>query len=95
MRRDGGPAFPAESIPTGDGGRKPAPYSGMTMRDWFATHATEADIAALRDSVPMVDEVRNNFGPGPAFTVSCVEPENWRQVARYLHADMMLKARQS
>lgn len=67
----------------------------VSLRDWFATHATEADIQAARHLVPMVTEVLNNFGPGPAFTEGRVEPKNWRQVARYLHADMMLKARQA
>lgn len=37
---DGGPAFPFQ-----DGyGR----VSGMTLRDWFATHATDADISAIQ-----------------------------------------------
>lgn len=91
MKNTGGSAFP---FPSDADAGEPGEL-GMTLRDYFASHATEADIAALRRSVPMVDEVRNNFGPGPAFTVSRVEPENWRQVARYLHADMMLKARQA
>ena len=33
---DGGPAFPS-SHPV-------FPENGMTLRDWFATHATDADI---------------------------------------------------
>jgi hypothetical protein len=42
--KDGGPAFPS----VGEGFGNPS-YSapGMTLRDWFATHATEADIAAI------------------------------------------------
>lgn len=92
MNKDtGGSAFPFPSdIDAGEPGEL-----GMTLRDWFATHATEADIQAARHLVPMVTEVLNNFGPGPAFTEGRVEPKNWRQVARYLHADMMLKARQA
>lgn len=35
----GGPAFPADSVPTGDGGRTPQLYSGMTLRDYFAAMA--------------------------------------------------------
>lgn len=36
---DGGPAFPADSYATGDGGRRPVIYSGMTLRDYFAAKA--------------------------------------------------------
>ena len=75
--------------------RGPDSYSnGMTLRDWFATHATEEDIEALRNLIPKVVEIRDNYGPGPAFIEHRAEPKNWRQVARYLHADAMLKARQ-
>jgi hypothetical protein len=43
---DGGPAFPS----VGEGFGNPS-YSapGMTLRDWFATHATDADIAAIQN----------------------------------------------
>jgi|688.fasta_scaffold914646_1 hypothetical protein len=37
---DGGPAFPFD--------RYGERVSGMTLRDWFATHATDADIAAIQ-----------------------------------------------
>jgi hypothetical protein len=37
---DGGPAFPRHGY---------ADQPGMTLRDWFATHATEADIAAIQN----------------------------------------------
>ena len=37
---DGGPAFPRPMV---------AAAPGMTLRDWFATHATEADITAILD----------------------------------------------
>jgi hypothetical protein len=37
---DGGPAFPRHAY---DG------HDGMTLRDWFATHATDADIAAIQN----------------------------------------------
>lgn len=81
----GGPAFPHS--------RLGSDADGMTLRDWFATHATEEDIEALRNLIPKVVEIRNNYGPGPAFIEHRAEPKNWRQVARYLHADAMLKAR--
>ena len=42
MIKDGGPAFPTDSE------RQIGPnayhYEGITMRDWFATHASEGDI---------------------------------------------------
>lgn len=92
MNKDnGGPAFPFPSdIDAGEPGEL-----GMSLRDWFATHATEEDIEALRNLIPKVVEIRDNYGPGPAFIEHRAEPKNWRQVARYLHADMMLKARQA
>lgn len=90
MNKDnGGPAFPFPSnVDAGEPGEL-----GMTLRDYLAAHATEEDIKALRSSVPRVTEIRNNYGPGPAFSENRAEPKNWRQVARYLHADLMLKAR--
>jgi hypothetical protein len=36
---DGGPAFPRHGY---------ADQPGMTLRDWFASQATDADIAAIR-----------------------------------------------
>jgi len=46
---NGGPAFPS----VGEGFGNPS-YSapGMTLRDWFATHATEQDLQAFRDPRP-------------------------------------------
>jgi len=40
---DGGPAFPRPMV---------AAAPGMTLRDWFATHATEQDLQAFRDPRP-------------------------------------------
>jgi hypothetical protein len=40
---DGGPAFPVE------GSKTRSPSHGLTLRDWFATHATDADIAAIQN----------------------------------------------
>ena len=43
---DGGPAFP---VPDSHHANGQVQYgaNGMALRDWFATHATEADIAAI------------------------------------------------
>lgn len=64
---------------------------GMTLRDYFAAHATEEDICIAMDLVKKVDVVRD-LGNG----IKVVErgyPKNTRQIARYIHADAMLEAR--
>ncbi len=43
---DGGPAFPS-TIQYFPDDKNAAEEQGMTLRDWFATHATEEDIAAI------------------------------------------------
>lgn len=55
--------------------------TGMTLRDWFATHASEADIHVFREFPPA------SYGgttPPPKYT---------REQARYRFADAMLEAR--
>jgi hypothetical protein len=44
---DGGPAFPIADVLYPNGNVQPG-WNGMTLRDWFATHATDADIAAIQ-----------------------------------------------
>ena len=81
----GGPAFPRP----GDFN----PQLGMTLRDYFAAHATEEDICVALDSVKQVETVKDS---GKGYKVIRKElPENARQIARYIHADLMLKARGS
>jgi hypothetical protein len=77
---DGGPAFPrhALEIKLPDGSVVPKD-PGMTLRDWFATHATEADIAAVR-AHGLAADLANGLGT--------------RYEARYIHADAMLRARE-
>jgi hypothetical protein len=54
-------------------------HEGMTLRDYMAIHASEDDVS---------DAAEEAFGmDGRAY------PRNWRQVARYFHADAMLAAR--
>ncbi len=53
-------------------------HHGMTLRDWFATHATEVDILAILD---------------PPFE-STMTRIITRYEARYIHADAMIKARE-
>ena len=47
MTNDGGPAFPRHGYNSND---------GMTLRDWFATHATDADIADIQHGTKFTRE---------------------------------------
>lgn len=64
---------------------------GMTLLDYFAAHATEEDICVALDSVKKVEVVRV-LGDGTK-AISRGYPSNARQIARYIHANAMLKAR--
>jgi hypothetical protein len=66
---DSGPAFPT---------RYHEDMHGMTLRDWFASHATDADIEAILNP------------PFERTTTHIIS----RCEARYIHADAMLKARE-
>ena len=75
---DGGPAFPSEyNMSSESGASKPVGPWGVSMRDYFAAHATDED-AKYAAQVHM--EITG-------------EPTCSRQVARFLHADAMLAAR--
>jgi hypothetical protein len=63
----------------------------MTLRDYFAAHATEEDICTAMNLVKKVEVVRD-LGNGHK-VIERGYPENTRQIARYIHADAMLKAR--
>ena len=69
------------------------PEKGMTLRDYFAAHATEEDICTAMDLVQKVEMVRD-LGNGHK-VIERSYPENTRQIARYIHADSMLKAREA
>ena len=49
---DGGPAFPT---------RLYAHTPGMTLRDWFATHATEEDILAAQGTYQLVSRYEARY----------------------------------
>jgi hypothetical protein len=85
----GGPAFPTTK-PLEHWGD---PNQGMTLRDYFAAHATEEDICTAMDLVKKVERVRD-LGNGHK-VIERGYPDNTRQIARYIHADAMLKARQA
>jgi hypothetical protein len=77
---DGGPAFPTERFTSyGNGAGATTREGGMTLRDWFATHASEDDIAEHRWQGILAD---GSYG----YNLT-------REEARYRHADAMLAAR--
>ena len=83
MSNTGGPAFP-----TGTGGN--TPYSnGMTLRDYFATHASEEDIRHWQPMNVMVTHIRDDCGRRETYRTPGMYS---REVARYRYADAMLRA---
>ena len=74
---DGGPAFPTNGPDHGVYG------AGMSMRDYFATKATNEDV--LDQGEILREQLRQERG-------IAILPENWRATARYMHADAMLAA---
>lgn len=99
---DGGPAFPrtlgeSEIKAYALRGLGPAPYyhGGMSMRDWFATHATEWDINNFMPKC-MLDAEAMAVKLGWIESGAKLEERHWtglRYWARYQHADAMLRAR--
>jgi hypothetical protein len=88
QRNDGGPAFPH---PAG-WRRDPEISDGMTLRDYFAAHASDDEITEMLGRLPLVDKVVLD---GSSRRIVPGRPDNARQIARYMHADAMLKARQA
>ena len=79
-QKDGGPAFPLQSA-----GPYFAPgYAGMTLRDYFAVHASADDLRTHIEAIR--EEQRKQCG-------AAILPDKWASLARYMHADAMLKAR--
>ena len=76
---DGGPAFPATVQDDRDcRSRYAAGYGGMSLRDWFAGHASQNDILRHQSIIE-----RSN---GHTYMPSIEE-------CKYAYADEMLKAR--
>lgn len=85
-REDGGPAFP---IPLNEGepwSGQMGPADGMTLRDYFAAKASDADV---EDQAQKLWAARCDLG----IQIRVHRPINWRQIARFAHADAMLAAR--
>jgi hypothetical protein len=87
----GGPAFPTKRY--NPNVMQFEHFGGMTLRDYFAAHATEEDICTAMDLVKKVEVVRD-LGNGHK-VIERGYPDNTRQIARYIHADAMLKAREA
>lgn len=77
--KDGGPAFPVQDAATWQA-------HGMTLRDYFAAHATEQDIQAYGEFIR-----KEVFRFGHPVELS----DDWRVTARYMHADAMLEEREA
>lgn len=76
---DGGPAFP--ETPKSADTNQSYVQGGMTLRDYFAAHATDADIEPFLDGMTAAGIV----GPKAA---------TYRAKARFGFADAMIAARQ-
>lgn len=86
---DGGPAFP---LPESDY-QQTTP--GMSMRDYFAAHASDADLDNIASGEHSSGYLRKFIGESHGTDLS---PEIWacaRAKARYLHADAMIAARKA
>ena len=87
------PLMPPQDTAAGVAPGYPHPDAGMSLRDYFAVHASEEDIRKESRAVKEVLTVVTG-GDGSKKTVMAA-PANWRQACRHLHADAMLKARQA
>ena len=65
---------------------------GMTLRDYFAQAASEEEIEYQKPMIGAVEKIVND-GVGGNKRIVWGRPDNWRQIARYMHADAMLEAR--
>ena len=76
---DGGPAFPATVQDDRDcHSRYAAGYGGMSLRDWFASHASEQDIRRHQSII----ERSNGYTYAPSI-----------EECKYAYASEMIRAR--
>jgi hypothetical protein len=76
---DGGPAFPVPDTYYPNGQVQYGP-TGMSLRDWFAGHASEDDIGGY---------LREKISPKTGRKISGLS----REEAKYAYADAMMQAR--
>ena len=79
---NGGPAFPCDELLDQSGTVHRS--EGMSLRDYFAVHASDADLKAQADILR--EDQRKQCGLP-------ILPDNWTTLARYMHADAMMEAR--
>jgi len=82
----GGPAFPFVCDADFDYG------TGMTLRDYFAAHASEEDIQYWQPTGTLVERVAVTSSGKVVYQES---GKYTREQARYWYADAMLKAREA
>ena len=87
MKDTSGPAFPAPA------GVSHITEQGMTLRDYFASKASEEDIKAHQDG-GLKEQVVDDDLNGRKRIVYC-NVRYTREQAKYCYADAMLKARQA
>ena len=105
-KNDGGPAFPCELENTSEHDttgymdealpkHTTAVYGGMSMRDYFAAHATETDIAEFLPVQYAQSQSRSGLASGydSAFMQHQMQAKVTRQEARFRYADAMIEAR--
>lgn len=92
MNNTGGPAFPStlQYFPKDTNYEEAA---GMTLRDYFAAHASEEDIKYWQPMGVEVTKVRE-LGNGSK-QIYAAPGMYTREQARYRYADAMLKAREA
>ena len=84
---DGGPVHPT----TTENGVY-GPMHGMSLRDYFATHATEADIAAFLLAT-YTQKFEQVHGYDPTYGHHHAKSTGARQEAKFRYADAMIEAR--
>lgn len=61
------------------------------VRDFFAAHASEEDIQCVKHLIQETQQPIKGFDGRT--TLQKALPKHWRQIARYIHADLMMDAR--
>ena len=83
IKENGGPAFPVDVLYEQDGQKHRLVADGISMRDYFAANATDADVSFyMYERVP----VESCFSVG-------IKVVRTREQAKYAYADAMLEAR--
>lgn len=60
----------------------------LTDRDYFAIHASEEDVLEMKQYIKEVTNLNEGISGTKFYTQGL--PKDWRQIARYLHAEKML-----